>query len=712
MKRKVIVAGILLGIFSTTELSAQKYLGLSNSNYSGVYGGQYSPAKVADKKVRLSVNLISVNAMLDNDYYKFTGVDNFKDLGLNTLGQGLSYDAGQKRLSFGVIGETLAPSFQFTTGDRLGFGFSSRIRTFAQGDNINSDFINVLNKNFKNNIAIKDDQEFSLNANGILDLGVKGAYTVVDNDKLRLSLGAALKYYRGLAYNSFISKNYDLTYNYNPINPNINLNNIDWEFYTNLDNENLEETLRKPFSSPNAGTGFGGDFGAELELKGNNTEKPYDFKFGVAVNDIGSIKYKNLNFMSIKGSGVNIDAGSIDLLDLNSTADYLQSKGLSVVRSTNRELTTSLPTNLNVYGDYAITKKFFISANASINVVKTNSTNPYYYNFVGVAPRFESKWFDVSVPLSYNLMSKDFKPGLAFRVGPLSLGSDDLKLLFTESKGANAYLGLHFELFKKQAKAIVPPVESPIDSDGDGVFDKDDACPDVAGPVENNGCPWPDTDGDGVLDKDDACPDVAGAIENNGCPWPDTDGDGVLDKDDKCPTVPGLASNQGCPKAHETVAKEVTFALKDILFNFGKATINPESNKKLDTAAKIIKDSKGGTYLLVGHTDKKGNEAYNLKLSRERAAAVVQALEERGVPADQLKSKGVGSKEATTPATASDAERQKDRRVEVLHITGSEWEALSKSDVPVAKKKVATSAKGKAPAKKAPVRKVAPKKKK
>ena len=123
--------------------------------------------------------------MLDNDYYKFTGVDNFKDLGLSTLGQGLSYDAGQKRLSFGVIGETLAPSFQFTAGDRLGFGFSSRVRTFAQGDNINSDFINVLNKNFKNNIAIKDDQEFSLNANGILDLGVKGAYTVVDNDKLR-----------------------------------------------------------------------------------------------------------------------------------------------------------------------------------------------------------------------------------------------------------------------------------------------------------------------------------------------------------------------------------------------------------------------------------------------------------------------------------------------------------------------------------------------
>jgi OOP family OmpA-OmpF porin len=46
------------------------------------------------------------------------------------------------------------------------------------------------------------------------------------------------------------------------------------------------------------------------------------------------------------------------------------------------------------------------------------------------------------------------------------------------------------------------------DTDGDGIYDKDDACPDVAGLKQFNGCP--DTDGDGIVDKDDACPDVAG----------------------------------------------------------------------------------------------------------------------------------------------------------------------------------------------------------
>lgn len=253
----------------------------------------------------------------------------------------------------------------------------------------------------------------------------------------------------------------------------------------------------------------------------------------------------------------------------------------------------------------------------------------------------------------------------------------------------------------------LPEFQGCPDTDGDGVPDKDDQCPDVAGPVENNGCPWPDTDGDGVIDKDDACPTVAGPAENKGCPWPDTDGDGILDKDDACPTVPGLPEYNGCPKPKDVIAKEATGALKDILFNFNKATIRPESNGKLDQAATIIKQSNDGTFLVTGHTDAKGAAAYNLKLSRERAAAVVAALEARGVSGTQLKSTGVGSRDAQVPAKASDAERMVDRKVVVEAVNGAAWDALKKSDLEVVEKKTVVK-KGKAPAKK----KAAAKKKK
>ena len=218
------------------------------------------------------------------------------------------------------------------------------------------------------------------------------------------------------------------------------------------------------------------------------------------------------------------------------------------------------------------------------------------------------------------------------------------------------------------------------DTDGDGIPDKDDACPDVAGPMDNNGCPWPDTDGDGIVDKDDACPEVAGPAENNGCPWPDTDNDGILDKDDACPTVPGLAEYNGCPKPQSAYAEEATTALRDILFDFDKATIRSESNARLDAAADIIKSSNGGTFLLTGHTDKKGPASYNLRLSQRRAAAVVSALEKRGVSESQLKSKGVGESEATVPENASNAERLQDRKVVVSAVDAAAWDAIKKRD--------------------------------
>ena len=680
MKKKVFIAALLGGL-TAGQLSAQKYLGLSNSNYSGVYGGQYNPAKLADKKVKLSVNLLSVNVLANNDYYKFKNVGDIADFELSSFGNRFSHDTDKKTLSIGVIGEILGPSFQFTTGNRLGFGFSSRARIFGQGHEVDTAFLDVINQNYTTPISLRNNNAFSLNISGFTDLGVKGAYTILDNDAVSLSLGAALKLYRGGVYNSFVSKGYDI--NYNPLallNPMV-INNVDLEFYTNFD---VHENIDIPGllgSGSNAATGFGGDFGAELAIQGNDDDKPYSFKFGASVTDIGAIKYKNLNYIAVSGNSLGgIDPNEINFTDLNATAENLRNKGLSVTRVSNKTLTNNLPTSLNLYGEYAITKNFFVGANALINVAKTNSTNPYYYNYVGAVPRWESKWFDIAVPLSYNFMSKDFKPGLAFRLGMLSVGSDDLKLLFTKSKGANIYAGLHFELFKGKQKIALPPA----------VVEKD-------------------TDGDGILDKYDKCPTVAGPAENEGCPWPDTDGDGVLDKDDRCPTVPGLKENNGCPKTNHSVAEEVTLSLKDILFNFGNATLRPESNEKLDAAAKIIQSSNGGTFLVIGHTDKKGNPAYNLKLSRERAAAVVKALEERGVSENQLKSKGLGSQEAAVPVTASDAERQKDRRVEVKFVEGAEWEALKKSDVPVAAKKVVK--KGKAPVRKASARKAPAKKK-
>lgn len=81
------------------------------------------------------------------------------------------------------------------------------------------------------------------------------------------------------------------------------------------------------------------------------------------------------------------------------------------------------------------------------------------------------------------------------------------------------------------------------DRDNDGVVDQSDECPDIAGAANLNGCP--DSDGDGIPNKDDQCPGIAGTAELFGCP--DRDGDGVADRYDNCPDEAGLKANNGCP---------------------------------------------------------------------------------------------------------------------------------------------------------------------
>ena len=90
------------------------------------------------------------------------------------------------------------------------------------------------------------------------------------------------------------------------------------------------------------------------------------------------------------------------------------------------------------------------------------------------------------------------------------------------------------------------------DDDGDGVPNNVDQCPNEKGEPSSSGCPFiepcptGDKDKDGICDSDDNCPDDFGQRKYGGCP-PDRDGDGIWDKFDKCPDEKGLKKLQGCP---------------------------------------------------------------------------------------------------------------------------------------------------------------------
>ena len=211
------------------------------------------------------------------------------------------------------------------------------------------------------------------------------------------------------------------------------------------------------------------------------------------------------------------------------------------------------------------------------------------------------------------------------------------------------------------------------DKDGDGIADKDDACPDTAGLAAFQGCP--DTDGDGLADKDDKCPTVAGPKSNGGCPILDADKDGVNDKDDDCPTVAGPASNRGCPEVTPEVIESLKIQARSVFFNSGKSTFkvgDAATITSLDAMREILRNYPNAKFSIEGHTDSDGSNAFNQKLSEDRANAVRNALIEKGVKEGNLTAVGFGE---TKPIATNKTKAGKalNRRTEVRHI-GSIYE--------------------------------------
>jgi OOP family OmpA-OmpF porin len=135
--------------------------------------------------------------------------------------------------------------------------------------------------------------------------------------------------------------------------------------------------------------------------------------------------------------------------------------------------------------------------------------------------------------------------------------------------------------------------------------------------------------------------------------------------------APAPAPLAAAPVTPAPVIEKVSLE-SDVLFEFDKAQLRPEGQKKLDELADRIKDAQVESILAVGHADRIGNEKYNEKLSAERAEAVKQYLAQKGIEEQRVRSEGRGESQPVTGDQCKGVKGSKlisclqpDRRVEI-----------------------------------------------
>ncbi len=236
---------------------------------------------------------------------------------------------------------------------------------------------------------------------------------------------------------------------------------------------------------------------------------------------------------------------------------------------------------------------------------------------------------------------------------------------------------------------VVAKAPDDTDTDGDGVEDRLDQCPDTPDgvPVDYKGCPK-DSDGDGVYDNMDKCPDTPKGVrvDSDGCPE-DSDGDGVYNYLDECPGTPAgvEVDSKGCPKDSDKdgvldsmdecpktpkgakVNSAGCWVLDSVLFDINKATIKSGFYSELDNVVNILNNEPDLKVELQGHTCNLGSDVYNLQLSDKRARSVMEYIVSKGIDQTRVSAKGYGE---TKPFASNDTEegRKANRRVQIAPI--------------------------------------------
>lgn len=557
--KKALLLTLLVGVH--LSLFAQGYSVLNNSNFAPVHSVYFNPAKIADSKQNFQFNVLSGNIYFANNYGVSKSIPKIVSTVLNAgkFQDILTLEQNGLNKTMDLNLDIRGLSFVVSKGKSQSFALTSRLRSFTNFKDVPENVMDALIKGLDGTglMGLNTNTNFKANAHIFSEIGLSYGRALINSGKHQFKIGITGKYLLGGGNAQASSTNSNISI-YDNGGPNgILTSGVNMKFQynngallsPNSGNISIDNIIKS------VGQGFGTDFGFEYEFRpkyknyqyevdgktqNDNSVAKYTLKFGMAVTDVGSITYSTGKTVTLLNNTANYQWPQPITFNMSDIEGSLQTiyPNAGDVQST-LKYSAKLPSRLNMNVDVKVFKDLYISANYMGPLKKDPAVIDPTGTLFSIAPRIEKATIETSLPITYSSRFKTTNVGLAGRSGVFFMGTDDIARAFGLGKFAsfNLYAGFTFSIGKKRIK----------DRDRDKISDKLDKCVTIAGPVENDGCPWPDTDKDGIPDKDDGCPTLPGPASSKGCP--DSDGDGVADNGDNCPSIPGPLSAQGCPDA-------------------------------------------------------------------------------------------------------------------------------------------------------------------
>ena len=572
---------LFIAFFSFMHANAQDYLGIRQSNYSGINGFDINPASIADSRFKFDMNVIGGGFMFYNNYLGISRANIFTaingEAGNNFFEQEVNVRETDFSKSAMVTNEIMMPSFMVSLSDQSALAFSWRIRTFVNIDGIDPPLAQLMIEDFDYSdlhLERLENEKLSIQAMTWAEYGAGYARVLMDDNEHFMKAGGRIKLLQGVYAGYMHAENLEYEFQ-NEDTVSIFVSDINYGHSEGFDPFNFDQTEFKFDGRPGLGLDLGfvyewrpdwKDYKYEMDGRDNLWRKDknkYKLKVGFSVNDIGRIRYKK----GYRSGDFRADVNAWDFRNIAATSieDLDDTLFNRFERLPNDEeyFKMNLPTSISLQVDYNVWQDFYVNLTTFWTFKFSRDVNKvHHFTNYSITPRYDFKFGTIAVPLSLSQYT-GFRAGLGMRVTPwLFVGTSDVRSVFSNSnlQGADIYFSTKIPIFYKHPKdkdqdkvsnehdecpeiAGVWAFKGCPDSDGDLIPDSEDECPAEAGLLEFNGCP--DTDRDGIMDKEDDCPQTPGLKEFNGCP--DTDGDGIKDSEDECKTLAGVKEFNGCP---------------------------------------------------------------------------------------------------------------------------------------------------------------------